>query len=166
MHRSRHVGALGPVQARLHDPPVGSRMSVEMSSRSDGSALEVTPAVRALTAEAHLYARRTPGALEGADHRLSRLGRKVDVTAFATRTQLQHAANSPSSHLSRNKRLVARGVIPATTWSAHLPIGKRSEGNPDGEPRGVLVLPCWSMHRTGERQGTPLFSTSGQRHER
>lgn len=115
----RHVSALGPVQTRLHDPPCGSRMSVEMSSGSDGSALEVTATVRALATEAHLDAPRAPGALEGADHRLRRLGRKVDVAAFAARTQLQHAASLPANRLTRNKRLVARGgILPITVVSA------------------------------------------------
>lgn len=118
-------------------------MSVEMSSGSDGSALEVTATVRAPATEAHLDAPRAPGALEGADHRLRRLGRKVDVAAFAARTQLQHAASLPANRLAWNKRLVARGGILPSQWSAHLPIpiGPTRGRNADGEPRGGPVLP-------------------------
>lgn len=92
----RHVSALGPVQSCLNHPPRGSRMSVEMSSGSNRSALEVTAAVRTPTTQAHLDALRAPSALEGADHRLRRLGRQVDVAAFAARAQLQHAASLPA----------------------------------------------------------------------
>lgn len=161
----RHVSALGPVQTRLHDPPCGSRMSVEMSSGSDGSALEVTATVRAPATEAHLDAPRAPGALEGADHRLRRLGRKVDVAAFAARTQLQHAASLPANRLTRNKRLVARGASSPSQWSAHLhmPIGPTRGRNADCERRGARASALVHAPRGRSTRRRPLLGTSGQR---
>src|SRR4051794_17982361 len=86
----------GPVQARLEDPLRGGGMSVELSSRSNGAALEVAAAVRARTTQAHLEAARAPRALEGADHRLRRLRQQIDVAALAVGAQLQHAASLPA----------------------------------------------------------------------
>lgn len=79
-------------------------MGIEMSDGSNRTALEVTTAVRAPTTQAHLDAPSAPGALEGADHGLCRLGWQVDVAAFAARAQLQHVASLPASVESQSRR--------------------------------------------------------------
>src|SRR5207248_520541 len=54
---------------------------------------EFAAAVRTAAAELRFGAGRAEGAFEGADARLGRIRRQVAVTAFAPRSQFEHAAN-------------------------------------------------------------------------
>ena len=114
------------MQSWLDDPLRAGGVGGELGSGTDGSTLQPAAAVRTPAAQTHLDASRAPRALEGADHRGRRLGREVDVTAFAARAQFQHPASLVAGQLGcpyprrdRDERMaawIARQPLPAE-WS-------------------------------------------------
>lgn len=75
----------------LQHPLGRGRVRLQGAQWPDRAALQVAATVGAGPPQAGLHAPRAPGALEGADHRLRRFWRQVDVAALTVRSQFKHA---------------------------------------------------------------------------
>src|SRR5712692_9792252 len=79
---------------------------------TDGAADQLAPAIRTAVVQDPFSARLTERALEGADARLRRVRRKIPVTAFAIRPQLEHGSSTKLLS-TRRARIADIRVYPA-----------------------------------------------------